>query len=126
MSNTASRGFFIAVFIITSILAGFLIACIIQFNKIRNGKQITKGESTTMTLLSGIVLALVLGIWVWSIIYIFFSSSNKNNVVLVKTKEVTETPAKSVVVTTTSTPSPPPPPVPATNQVQQSIFNADL
>lgn len=81
MGNVESRGFAIAVFIVTAVLVGLLLADIIYFNQIRNGKTVTKNEATSMLIFSGILFAVVLALWIWSLVAIFFSSSTRDRAI---------------------------------------------
>ena len=78
MGNIESRGFAIAVFIITAILVGLLLADIIYFNQIRSGKQITQSEASSMLIFSIVLFVIVLGLWIWALVSIFFSSSTRS------------------------------------------------
>lgn len=106
-----SRGFAIAVFIITAILVGLLLACIIYFNQIRNGKQVTQSEATSMLIFCSILFVVTLVLWIWSLIAIFFSSSTRDTQQQVVTTKTTQFPGatqhgytQQQVVTTTSMP----------------------
>jgi predicted permease len=88
MGSTSSRGFAIAVFIISAVLVGVLLACVIYFNRLRNGQTLTPGEATSMTVICAILFAITLGLFIWSLIALFISRDTREaaaNVVTTKT-----------------------------------------
>lgn len=89
MGSTQSRGFAIAVFIISAVLVGVLLACIIYFNNIRNGKIPTPGEATSMLIICGILFAVTLGLFIWALVALFISSDTREAAVNTVTTKTT-------------------------------------
>jgi len=80
MGNVGSRGFAIATFLVTTIIAGVLLACIIYFNMIRNGKVVSVGEATSMLIITAILFVVTLILWIWAIWSLFVSNELKSQI----------------------------------------------
>ena len=80
MGNVGSRGFAIATFLVTTVIAGVLLACIVYFNMIRNGKVVSVGEATSMLIITAILLVITLILWIWAIWSLFVSNELKSQI----------------------------------------------
>jgi hypothetical protein len=116
MPNSESVGFRIVSVIVLTIIAGFVLAAIIYFNQIKQGKPISIGEASSMTIIGGIVFAIVILLWIWALIRLFFSKKDKDVYVHKEVKPTaqypnvttfTSYPPPKVTTTVTSPPVPP-------------------
>ena len=81
MGNVGTRGFAIATFLITTVIAGVLIANLVYFNMIRNGKVVSTGEATSMLIISAILFVFTIILWIWALSSLFVSNELKAQVV---------------------------------------------
>lgn len=77
MVDTESRGFKIAVFIITAIIAAFALADIIYYSEIRSGNAIGNGEITTMMVLSIIIFIVTIILFIWAAFRLFINKQTR-------------------------------------------------
>lgn len=99
MPNSESLGFRIVSVIVLTIIAGFVLAVIIYFNQIKQGKIVSTSEASSMLVIAGIIFAITIIIWIWALVRLFFSK---------KDRDTYTTKAKTAVTQYTTTSSAPP------------------
>ncbi len=74
MTNTESVLYKIVVFLISAFVVGVMIANLVYYNRIREGKTVTTSEATTMLWVSVILLVIGVLVFLWSIWRLLFTS----------------------------------------------------
>lgn len=75
--DTEARLFKIAVFVITLVIAGVMLANIIYYNGMVNNNYPSKSEATAMLWISAIVFTIAAILWIWSIYRMFHKETRE-------------------------------------------------
>jgi hypothetical protein len=104
MPNSESLGFRIVTVIVLTIIAGFVLAVIIYFNQIKQGKIVTTSEASSMLVIAGIIFAITIILWIWALIRLFFSKKDRDEYTVKAKTAVTQYTSQSGVSLTSAKP----------------------
>lgn len=102
MSNSESLGFRIVAVIVLTIIAGFVLAVIIYFNQIKQGKILSTSEATSMLVIAGIIFAITIILWIWALVRLFFSKKDRDEYITKAKNATIQYISPTTTVTSTS------------------------